>query len=95
MEDDANPEYGMSPDDTATRIAELRKLANILGRKAVADEVRISRGRLTSILAGGALPTGMTTAMARLRIAANVARQGHERKLSELRKSVKNLGLER
>ena len=42
MDDDANPDYGSSPDQPSAMIADVREITKILRRKHVADMLDIS-----------------------------------------------------
>ena len=93
LDDEANPEYGMSPGQSAMVAAELRDIADTLGRRLVANELGISKGKLAKILRGKHRVRLSASRFDQLRNAASVILEANAEKFSALRVSVAKIGL--
>jgi len=93
MDEDANPDYGMSPDQVAAMIAELREFKNELGVRHVADMLGISRYQFRQLLVGKFKLMIPLTALINLRAKANAHKASELAHLQEIRTSVAVMGL--
>lgn len=68
--DEANPDYGMVPEQSAAMRAELQQVADTLGRRAVAEGLGITRSKLAAILKSKSKATVSTARFDEVRKAA-------------------------
>lgn len=93
INDEANPDYGVSPDQAEAMVAELGDIADMLGRKKVADRMGITKAKLAAILKGKLKPKDLPLVLAELRKMAIAYSDAKAANLSELQDSIINLGL--
>jgi hypothetical protein len=93
IDEKSNPDYGMAPDHTETMLTELRGIADVLGRRVVANEFGITKSKLVSILTGKRRHKISAASLDQLRTTARAVAETRSTELSELRSSVGEFGL--
>lgn len=93
IDKEASPDYGVSPDQYKTMIAELRGIAGVLGRKKVANRMGIAKAKLVAILNGKPKSTDLPMVLADLRKMAKAYSDAKAANLLELQESVMKSGL--
>lgn len=91
--DEANPNYGVSPDQAEAMVVELGKMADMLGRKKVANRLGVTKAKLAAILKGRHNSKGLPLALADLRRMAKAYSDAKAANLLELQESVMKSGL--
>lgn len=93
IDEEANPDYGMAPGQSAAMLVELRGIADTLGRQAIANELGMSRGKLATILSGKRKAKLSVASFDELRNAASAVVGKQAAGLSKLRSTVAEFGL--
>lgn len=95
MDEEANPDYGMSPNEQSAIIAEIRDIKKVLGTRNVADILGISRYLFRQFLEGKVKLKIPGAALTNLRAKTIIRKAEKMAHLEEIRTSIEVMGLRR